>query len=158
MSDRVLHRALAVGIAHPGWVGDDAVVGQHVPVDGVQFRFVQVGLEHALLEVVEDHVGRRPAEVAKGLFVQLGPGLLRRVPDHAPETAARVAQGHDEQARPAVTVAAGDARQRALAVVDLRLFTGAKLEPVELLRLALHQPAGKPLDAVVAASEAELVD
>jgi hypothetical protein len=131
-------------------------VGQHVPVDGVQFRLVQVGLDDAFLEVVEDHIGCRPAEVAKGLLVQLGPGFLRRVPDHASETAARVAQGHDEQARPAVTVAAGDARQRAFAIVDLRLLMG-ELKPVELLRLALHQPAGKPLDAVVAASEAELV-
>ena len=90
--------------------------------------------------------------------MQLGPGLLRRVPHHAPEAAARVAQGHDEQARPAVTVTAGDACQRALSVVDLGLLAGRELKPVKLLRLALYQPAGEALDAVVAAGEAELVD
>ena len=59
--------------------------------------------------------------------------------------------------RPAVTVTAGDAGQRTLAVVDLGL-AGCELESVELLRFALHQSAGEALDAVVAASETELVD
>ena len=156
--DRVLDRALAVGVAHPGRVGDDAVVGQHVPVDGVQFRFVQVGLDDAFLEVVEYDVSGGSTEVPEGLFVQLGPSLLRRVPDHAPEAAPRIAQRHHEQAWPPVTVTAGDARQCTFAVVDLGLFAGGELKPVELLRLALHQPTGEALDAVVAAGEAELVD
>lgn len=57
-----------------------------------------------------------------------------------------------------VTFAAGHTRQRSFTVVDLGLLAGPELQPVELLRLALYQPAGEALDAVVAAGEAELVD
>lgn len=76
------------------------------------------------------------AEVAEGLLVQLGPGFLRRVPDHPAEAAARVAQGHHEQAWTAVAVTARYARERPFAVVDLGFLAGGELQPVELLRLA----------------------
>ena len=125
-----------------------------------RFRLTQALLRESALglrlrEFTRVNESRQPSSIWRR---RQHPGLLRRVPDHAPEAAARVTQGHDEQARPAVTVAARHARQRALAVVDLPLFARGELQPVELLRLALHQPAGEALGAVVAAGEAEPVD
>ena len=45
-------------------------------------------------------------------------------------------------------------RESALAVVDLGLFPGQKLQAVELFGLALAHAAAETLDAVVAALEA----
>jgi hypothetical protein len=56
MADGVLDAAFAVGVTHPGRIGHDLVVRQGGGVHGVEFGLVQVGLEHALLEVVEHHV------------------------------------------------------------------------------------------------------
>jgi hypothetical protein len=158
MLDRVLDRALAVRVTHPCRVGDDAVVGQYVPVDGVQFRLVQVGLDDAFLEVIEHDVGATAAEVAPCLFMQPGPGLLARFPDHPAEAAPRVTQGHHEQPWTAITVGAGNTRHGTFAVIDLYLLARGKFKPVELLRLPGHEHAGEALDAVVAGGEAEPVN
>ena len=48
-------------------------------------------------------------------------------------------------------------RGRALAVVDLGLFPGQKLQPVELLRCLATQRPAEALDAVVAALEAKAI-
>ncbi len=56
VANGVLDAALAVGVTHAGRVGYDLVVRQGGGVHGVEFGLVQVGLEHALLEVVEHHV------------------------------------------------------------------------------------------------------
>jgi hypothetical protein len=60
VADGVLHRALAVGVAHPRRVGHHAVVRQGGGVHRVELGLVQVGLEHAFLEVVQHHVLRQP--------------------------------------------------------------------------------------------------
>ena len=52
---------------------DDAVVREHVAVEWVDRRVVDVGREHALLEIVEDDGLRHAAEAAKRLLVELGP-------------------------------------------------------------------------------------
>ena len=39
--DRVLDHPFAVGVAHPRGIGYDAIVGQHILVDGVQCRSVE---------------------------------------------------------------------------------------------------------------------
>ena len=66
--DGVLDSALAVWVTYPGRVGNDTVVGQHISVDGVEFGFVQVGLDDALLELIEDDVAAAATEVAPGCF------------------------------------------------------------------------------------------
>jgi hypothetical protein len=58
-------------------------------------------------------------EVAEGFFVKLGPDLLAGLPDHAPETAPRVPQGHHEQPRAPVSAGLRIAGQCAFAMVDL---------------------------------------
>jgi predicted ATPase len=126
-------------------------------VDRVEFGLVQVGLEHALLEVVEHDVAAAAAEVAPGLLVQPGPGLLAGAPDHAPEAAPRVAQRGHEQSRLAPALGARHARERPLPVVDLHLLTGQEGQAIELLGLAVAQLEREALDRVVGAGEAVLV-
>jgi hypothetical protein len=90
----------------------------------VEFGLVQVGLDHALLEVVQHHVQGAAAEVAKRLLVQLGPHLLAGLPDHPAETAPRVAHCGDKQAWLLVAIGAGRQGRCAFAVIDLHLFAG----------------------------------
>ena len=156
--DRILDCALAVGIPDPCRIGDDAVVGQYVPVDGVELRLIQVGLDDAFLEVVQHDVGAAATEVAPRLFVQPRPGLLARLPDDATEAAPGIAHGHHEQPWTAVAVGAGDASHGAFSVVNLHLLAKGELKAVKLLRLLGHDRAGEALDAVVAGHEAELVN
>lgn len=90
--------------------------------------------------------------------MQLRPDLLAAAPDHATEAAPRVAQRHDEQARAPVAIGARHARERPLAVVDLRFLAGPELEPVELRRFAGAELGDETLDAVVLAGKPELID
>ena len=154
VADGVLHGALAVGVAHARRVGHHAVVRQGRGIDRVEFGLVQVGLEHALLEVVEHDVVAAAAEVAPGLLVQPRPDLLAGAPDHAAVAAPRVAQRGHEQPRLAPAVGAGHARERPLAVVDLHLLAGQEGQAVELLGLAVAQLVGEALDRVVGAGVA----
>jgi len=133
-------------------------MGQRGGVHRVQLRLVQVRLDHPFLEVVQHDVAAAAAEVAPGLLVQLGPGLLAGLPHHAPEAAARVPQRGHEQPRAPVDVLARHARERPFAVVDLHLLAGQERQSVELLGLALAQLAHEPFDRVVRPSKAVLVD
>jgi hypothetical protein len=65
-------------------------------VHRVELGLVQVGLENALLEVVQHHIAAAPAEIPPGLFMQTGPDLLTGIPDNPAETAPGIAQrGHE---------------------------------------------------------------
>jgi hypothetical protein len=158
VADGVLHAALAVGVAHAGRVGHDLVVGQGGGVQRVELGLVQVGLEHALLEVVQHDVAAGAAEVVPGLLVQFGPDLLAGVPDHAAEAAPRVAQRGHEQPGSAIALGAGHAGERAFAVVDLHLLGRREAQAVELLGLAHPYAGHEALDGVVAAGKAVGVD
>jgi len=69
VADAGLDLALAIRIADPARQRGHPVVREHVAVERVELRVVDVGREHALLQVVED--GRRggPAQPAKRLLV-----------------------------------------------------------------------------------------
>ena len=69
------HLAFAVRIADPTRQGRYAIVREHVAIQGVQPWLVNVGLEHALFQVVEDDDTRRAAETTERLLVKLGPDL-----------------------------------------------------------------------------------
>ncbi|KJS70446.1 MAG: hypothetical protein JM57_08660 [Comamonadaceae bacterium BICA1-1] len=71
VANGMLHRALAVGVAHPRRVGHHTVVRQGSGIDRVELGLVQIGLQNAFLEVIQHHVLRAAAEVAQGLLVQL---------------------------------------------------------------------------------------
>src|ERR1019366_7066020 len=146
VADRDLDATLAIRVTDPRRVGHHAVMGERGGVHGVQIRLVQVGLDDALLEVVQHDVAAAAAEVTPGLLVQPRPGLLAGLPDHPPKAAPRIAQRHYEQPRLAVPVGAGHPGRRTFTVVDLDLLAGGELQPVELFRFTRAQPAHEALD------------
>lgn len=90
--------------------------------------------------------------------MKLGPDLLAGLPDHAPETASRVPQGHHEQPRAPVPAALRIAGQCAFTIIDLSFFAGGERKTVELLGINVAQGAHETLDALVARGECELID
>ena len=86
------------------------------------------------------------AEVAKRLLVQLGPNVLAGLPDHPAETAPRVAQCGDKQARLLVALCAGHQRGGTLAVIDLHLLAGKEGQAVKLLGLFVAKCTNKAFD------------
>ena len=73
VADGRLDFPLPIGAPDATGQRDGAVVGEHVAVERVQGGVVDVGREHALLEIVEDDDVDGPAQPAKRLLVQLGP-------------------------------------------------------------------------------------
>ena len=122
VADAGFDLALAIGIADAARQADDAVVREHVAVERIERRLVDIGREHALFEIVEDDRPRGPAETAKRALVERGPRLRTRLPRQQPHGFARVRKGQDKEPRPAVLARLGMADHRAFAVVDLRLF------------------------------------
>ena len=114
------------GFPHPTRQGDDAVVGEHIAVERVECRVVDVWREDAFLEVVEDDDTYRAPEPAEGALVELRPDLATRSPDEEPDGLAGVAQGEDEEPRAAVLAGVRVADHRALAVIDLRFLTASR--------------------------------
>ena len=53
VADAGLDLALSVGVADAARQGDDAVVGEHVAVERIERRVVDVRVEHALFQIVE---------------------------------------------------------------------------------------------------------
>ena len=59
MLNGILNAALAVGISGPGGVGNDFIVLEHPLIHRVERWLVNVRLEPALLEAIEDHAPPR---------------------------------------------------------------------------------------------------
>jgi len=99
VADRRLDLPLAIRIADATGQRDGAVVDEHIAVERVEGRIVDVGPEHALLEIVEDDDAHGGPEPAERLFVQLGPAARARLEGEQADALAAVAEGEDEQAR-----------------------------------------------------------
>ena len=123
VADAGLDLALSVGVTDATRQGDDAVVGQHVAVERIERRVVDVRGEHALLEVVEDDDPYGAAQPPKRPLVQFGPDLRARPVDQQPDSLARVAQGQDEEPCPPVLAGGGVTDHRSVPVIGLTLFT-----------------------------------
>ena len=111
--------ALAIGVADATRQGDDPVVGQHVAVERIERRVVDVRGEDALLEVVEHDDAHGASQPSERPLVQFGPDLRARPLDQQPHGLARVAQGQDEEPCPPVLAGVRVTDHRSLAVVDL---------------------------------------
>ena len=116
----------AIGIADATRQRDDAVVREHVAIERIERRIVDVGREHALLEIVEDDDVRRAAEPTERALVQLAPDLRARLPREQPHRFARVRQREDKQPRAAVFPGLGPPHHRPVAVIDLALLAGRR--------------------------------
>ena len=139
--------------------GDDAVVGEHVAVEGIERRVVDVRGEDALLEVVEHDDAYRAAQAAKRPLVQLGPDLGAGAENQQPDGLARVAQGQDEEPCPPVLAGVGVTDHRSFAVVDLSFLPsiGGDHRPSRNRRL-LPDGRDEAPHARIARREAVVVD
>ena len=147
---------LAIGIADAARQRDDAVVREHVAVERIERRVVDVRREHAFAEIVEDDDADGAAEPAKGPLVQLGPDLRARVQHEQPDRLAPVAERQDEEPRAAVLarlrVRGPSARRRSrpglprpgAVMITTRASGGACPRSVTTKRRTLAYRAGKP--------------
>ena len=146
--------AFAIRIAHATWEADDPIVREHVAIDGIERRVVDVRREHAFFEIVEDDEARRAAQPAKRPLVELGPRLRARVPDEQAHRFARVAERQDEEPHASVLGRLRMTDHRAVAVVDLRFFTRCRRDDdARFDGRAAAQLADEATDAGVASGD-----
>jgi hypothetical protein len=94
-------------------------VREHIAIERVQGGIVDVRLEDALAQIVEDDDLDRTAQPAKRFLVQLGPAPRTGREEQEPDALAAVAQGEDEQARAAILACVGMPDHRPGAVIGL---------------------------------------
>ena len=151
--------AFAIGIADAARQRDDAVVREHVAIQRIERGIVDVGREHALVQIVEDDHADGAAEPTKRALVQLRPDLRARSPHQQPHRFARAAQRQDEEARASVLPCAAVADHRPLAVVDLAFFARRRRDDdARLGRCAAAQGTDEAADTRVPRGKAVVVD
>ncbi len=72
--DAALHLAFSIRVADAAGQRDGAVVGQQVAIERVEKGIVDIGLQHAFAEVIQDDGVGGSTEAAESSFVKLGPG------------------------------------------------------------------------------------
>ncbi len=159
VADTGFDLALPIRVADPAGQRGDPVVRQHVPVERIQGRVVDVGGEHPFPQIVKDDDPHRAAQLTKRAFVQLGPDLGCRAPHEQPDGLAGVAEGQGKKAGPAVAPRARVADHRPSAVVHLAFL--ARRRGNDHARLdgpGATQLPDKAADAGIAGREAVVVD
>jgi hypothetical protein len=151
--------SLAVGMHHAAGHRRRAIVAEHVAVQRIQRRIVDIGLQHALAQIIEDDDARDSAEPMKRLFVQFGPDARAGLEREQPNRFAAVAKRQDEEAGATVLARVWIADHGPVAVIDLRFLARRRLDDGACLpRGATEKFADKALDALVMASEAVMID
>lgn len=134
-------------------------MGEHVAVERVERRVVDVGLQDALAEIVEDHGASDAAQTAEGLLVEFGPNARARLEGEQVHGLAAVAESEREHPGAAATAGVRIADHRPAAVIDLGLFAGRRDDDgAGLRRDATLQPVDEAFDALVGAAEAVIID
>ncbi len=95
---------------------------QHIGIERVDLRIINVRRQHALAQVIQDHDARGSAQSAKSRLVQLGPDLSGGAEYQQPHGFPAMAQRHHEQPRAPVLSGLRIAHHGAGAVVHLRFF------------------------------------
>lgn len=112
----------SAAVADAAWQGDGAVVSEHVAIERVERRVVDVGLQDAFAEIVEHHGASTAAQAAEGLLVEFGPDARAGLEGEQAHGLAAVAEGENKHAGAAVTARVRIADHRPAAVIDLGLF------------------------------------
>ena len=115
-------------MAHAARQRHRAVVRQHVAVQGIERRIVDVGGEDALLQVVQHHHPRDAAQPAESFLMQFRPDLGAGTEHQQPHRFTAVAQGQHKQASPAILAAAGVAHDGPRSIIHLGLFARGSLD------------------------------
>ena len=116
----------AIGIADPARQRDHAVVREHVAIERIEGGIVDVGLEHALLQIVEhDDLGHPPSRRKAFSCSSAQIRVLDRQHQQAHRLAA-IAERQDEEPRAASTCRSLGHAPSGPPVVDLRLFAGCR--------------------------------
>ena len=126
MADARFDLALPIGIADATRQRDRPVVGEHVAIERIDRRVVDVGGEDALLQVVEHDDPHGPAELAEGPLMERGPHLRARPPDEKADGLAGVAEGQDEEPRAPVFARRRVTHHRPVPVIDLGFLAGGR--------------------------------
>jgi hypothetical protein len=79
------HAPFAVGVSDPGGIGNDTVMRQHGGIGAIEFRLVKIGLDHALLEIVENDVLDAATKVTECLLMKARPDLAAGPPNDLTE-------------------------------------------------------------------------
>src|SRR6266852_6000966 len=88
VTDAGLHLALAIRILDAAGHGDRVVVAEHVPIERMDHRIVDVRLQYAFAQIVEDQHPRRAAEPGESGLVHLGPDACAGSEDDQPDALA----------------------------------------------------------------------
>jgi hypothetical protein len=159
MADTRFHLPLAIGMAHPAWDRDHAVVAEDVTVERVQRRVVDVRLHHALGQVVEHNDAWCAAEPTKRRLVHLRPHARAGAPRQQTHRFPAKAEREDEEPHTPVLPRRRVAHHRPFAPVDLRLLAGLRDDHrVRLRRAGTAQLLEEALHARVLRAEAVIGD
>ena len=159
MADTGFDLALSIGISDAARQRDCAVVRQHIAVERIQRRIVDVRLEHAFAQVVEDDHPYRTTQSTESFLVQFGPDLSAGMEGEQSDRLAAVAQRHHEQAHTPVLARYGITHHRAVAIVHLPFFTRCGDDDcTRFQRLDSAQLSDVAFDALVCAGESTLID
>lgn len=82
--------------------GDRFVVGQHVSIERIDHRIVDVRLQYTFAQIVQDQDAWRAAESAECGLMHLGPEACAGSEDDQPDTLAAVAERQHKQACAAI--------------------------------------------------------
>ena len=159
MADAAFHFAFSVWIIHAAGQRAGAIVGQHVAVDRVQLRIVEVGGFNAFAEIVEHEDFGYAAELAEGFLVKFGPDAGAGLEAQQADAFTAEAEREHEQPRAPVFAGLGVADEWAGAVVDLRFLAGRGNDNGAGVGCdGAGQLAYEAFHALVAAGEAMIVD
>jgi hypothetical protein len=130
-------------------------VPEHVAVQRIERGVVYIGSQNAFALIIEDNHASDTTQATEGFLVQFCPSLRTGPKHQQTNRLPAVPQSEDEQSCSTILAALRIADHRALAVIDLRLFSGQSLDHGTCFRvLASVQFGDKTPDALVAAGEA----
>src|SRR5215813_15210638 len=157
MTDTGFNFSFAIGILDPTRQGHGPIVGEHVAIEWVQAGIVDVGDEHAFLQVVEDDEARTATQSTEGLLVQLGPDARTGTKRQQAYRLSAVTECHHEQPCASILTALRVADHWAGTVIDLRLFSRSGDDHGSCCdRLVSAQLANKAFDRSIASAESRL--